>query len=67
MEYFIRVGDTDVYAEITPKGYKSLLNTLAENNLTILEETKQRGELDGSDSIERVKLIRGALPKDATV
>ena len=66
MEYYVKVGDTDFFSQISGKQYKNLIKTMDNNNYVILEETMERGKLDGSKSTEKVVLIRGARAKEVT-
>ena len=67
MEYYVKVGDTDFFSQISGKQYKNLIKTMNNNNCVILEETMERGKLDGTKSTEKVVLIRGARTKEAKV
>ena len=66
MEYYVKVGDTDFYSQISGKQYKNLVKTMDANNADILIETMERGKLDGTKSTEKVVLIRGARAKEVT-
>lgn len=65
MEYYVKVGDTDFFSQISGNQYKNLKKTMSKNNSEILEEVMERGKLDGTKSTERVTLIRGAKTKEA--
>ena len=67
MEYYVKVGDTDFFSQISGKQYKNLVKTMDANNADILIETMERGKLDGTKSTEKVVLIRGARTKEAKV
>lgn len=66
MEYYVKVGDTDFFAQISPKQFKNLNKTMEANNSEILVETTKLGKLNGTQSTEKVVLIRGAKAKEAT-
>lgn len=67
MEYYVKVGDTDFYSQISGKQFKNLNKTMEANNAEILVETTELGKLNGTKSTEKVILIRGAKTKEVPV